>query len=123
MNNIDRYCYGPVTANSIEFVDGTLEITVTGSALRESKAVYLGCVYCQIEEDIEGERILLVERVSADDLLSMHSNSCVQAFSQITSNIDRAIERWSSEGYNFYMHHSDIAGKEYIVVAQKLTFR
>ncbi len=123
MDNLSAYCYGPVTVNSVAISNSTLEISVTGSNLRESTAVYSDCAYWQIGSEAEGERLLMVEKKTAAEILAMRAALCVEELSQITTNIERAIERWDSDGLNFYLHHSDNAYREYLVVAKRLTYK
>ncbi len=122
MDNLNGYCYGPVTVNSVTTSRDTLEIVVNDYSLREHRAVYSGCVYWQIEKDVERERFLLVERIDASDIIAMQTNNCVEELAQITANIEKSVERWQNKGLKFYIHHSDISKKEYLVVAEKLIY-
>ncbi len=122
MDSLSGYCYGPVTVNSVTVRDDTLEIIVVDSALRKNRAIYTGCVYWQIDNNNVGERLIMVETKTAAGIASMYTNHCYEELKKITSNIDRTIERWQNEGFNFYLHHFDVANSDCIVVAKNLTY-
>ncbi len=122
LDNLNSYCYGPVTLNEVTNHSDLLDLTVQGSNLRSHHAVYTDCVYHQIDKDTEGERFLLVEEKSAGDIIAMRKHSCMLTLSQITSSLEKLIGRWQSEGRHFYIHYGDKANKEYLVVAGNLHF-
>ncbi len=119
-DNLNSYCYGPITVKSISTDNNALTITMQGTGLRDQKAIYRDTVYHQIEKELEGERLLIVEEKNADEVLALKNHYFMTVLKDIALSVDKIIEKWRDDHLHFYLHYGEKVNKEYLVVARSL---
>ncbi len=117
---LSNYRYGPVTITEIEKFENAMHITGHGLNGHAVKAIYESCIYWQIESSLKGERLLIVEEKTVQELLNMRANPCVSALNQNAANVENLLIQWQDEGMRFFMHYVENPKREFIVVARNL---
>ncbi len=117
---LSNYRYGPVSITEIEKYENSMHIIGQGLNGHTVKAVYENCIYWQIEKSLKGERLLIVEEKSEQELLNMRNKPCVSALNQNAANVENLIRQWHDEGMHFFIHYVENSTREFIVVAEKL---
>ncbi len=117
------YLYGPATLQKVEKFLHTMRLTLEESFDKAGEALYEDCIYWQIDLEHQGTRFLVVEAKSLDALLAGPPSPCLQALYFNTPNIKTLLTQWDKEGMSFFVHYGAHPGEEYLVVAQKLTYR
>ena len=117
------YCYGPVDLVGIQKGDNTMWLQLQDSAGRTAKAVYRGCVYWRLEQGWEGMHVPMVQRVTADELISRPDSASVVSLHKNSDDVAGLLREWEAEGLNFYLHFGSEKGSEYLVVAKSVEYK
>ncbi len=120
---LSKYCYGPVMVIDVKKFENSMQLTVQEEFGKTCTVYYNNCIYWQIDETLKGERLLMVEEKTVQELLNIKDSPCVCALNKNAASIDKLLIQWHEEGMHFYLHYADNLKEDYLVVASGFEYQ